>query len=173
VPSTIPADLRKKYSWLPNTDERENTKSVTEFEVLHGALNPESAGPDGKPRRSLFYFRNCDTSTADYPDRIEALKTKIKQSSLRWESYDNVKQLAKFITEDLKEQIENDFPTNENDELEMENIGHETYAEVRSKVYVPKQEYYNTIDRYLSDDSSLPLSIIGGTKILLQGDYRQ
>ena len=73
VPAKIPEDLRKRYPWLPNTDKEDNLKSVTEFEVktniwnfteisqiLHGALNSESKGPDGSKRKSFFYVRNCD-----------------------------------------------------------------------------------------------------------------
>lgn len=53
VPETIPLNIRNKYTWLPNTDNMKNEKSVTELEVMHGALNNlESAN------RSYFFFKD-------------------------------------------------------------------------------------------------------------------
>lgn len=52
VLGTIPKDIREKYPWLPNTDSVKNDKSVTELEVLHGALNNPSAAT-----RSYFFFK--------------------------------------------------------------------------------------------------------------------
>lgn len=62
VPSKIPDFLRAKYPWLPNTEKETNAKSVTEFEVLHAALNGNLLTVDGQTRRNLFYFRKCATS---------------------------------------------------------------------------------------------------------------
>jgi ribosomal protein S17E len=125
VPAKIPEELRNRYPWLPNTDREDNTKSVTEFEILHGALNSDSK------RKSFFYIRDCDRTglfsfqefsknflVADYPDRIETLVNKVKRSGLPWKQYDQVKKLAETILEDIKEAIDLDFPQ-DTDQLEV------------------------------------------------------
>lgn len=39
VPKTIKPELRARYPFLPDTTRQPNDKSVTEFEIMHGALN--------------------------------------------------------------------------------------------------------------------------------------
>lgn len=130
VPERIPLEIRQKYKWLPDTDSQLNDKSVTEFEVMHGALNNTR-----EATRSYFYFRKGKkrgkerrrrrrrgverrrsayiTVCIPYPDtapvpseadseKVEALKTQIRSSGLPVKSYENVKSLAQLIFEDLK-----------------------------------------------------------------------
>jgi hypothetical protein len=147
---------------------------------LHGALNSESAAPDGSKRKSLFYIRNCDLSSkykhrefskiflaADYPDRLQTLVNKVKRSGFPCKEYSQVKKLAETILEDVKEAIDLDFPLGTFDPLEMENQAHETYAEIRSRVYISRSEYYSAIDRYIVDDSAKPLVITGGKLVVM------
>ena len=58
-----------------------------------------------------------------------------------------------------------DFPLSTFDPLEMENQAHETYAEIRSRVYISRSEYYSYIERYLGEDDAKPLVITGGNRI--------
>jgi hypothetical protein len=61
VPTSIPSEIRQKYAWLPNTDNESNDKSVTELEVMHGALNNIN-----QASRAYFYFRE-GTNTGKFP----------------------------------------------------------------------------------------------------------
>lgn len=39
-------------------------------------------------------------------------------------------------------------------------MSHETYADIRSRVYIGKPEYFARINRFLEDDTSPPLVIL-------------
>lgn len=55
----------------------------------------------------------------------------------------------------------------------MENISHDMYAEMRSRVYIGKATYYMQLDRFVQEraDDNLPLLVLGesgsGMKIIL------
>lgn len=45
----------------------------------------------------------------------------------------------------------------------MENISHETYAEIRSRVYIGNVTYYNQLNRFVKEieDENVPLLVLG------------
>lgn len=170
VPQKIPADIRQKYRWLPDTDSQANDKSVTEFEVMYGALNNVM-----EATRSYFYFRDgrqsrcvayntggakADDTTED-AEKVETLKTKIKSSGLPHKPYKSVEELANAIFNDLKGAIECDFPKGEEpSDLDIENFAHSTYAESRRRVYIPKYEVLQKLYNYLQDDNAYDMLLL-------------
>lgn len=77
---TFQTKKKNRYPWLPDTRKAANERSVTELEVMHGALNDVSnAG------HALFYMLHeelCDASKSDNATRLKALKERIRDSNL-------------------------------------------------------------------------------------------
>jgi len=163
VPQAIPAEIRQKYRWLPDTDSQMNDKSVTEFEVMYGALNNVM-----EASRAYFYFRDgakVDDTTDDV-EKVEILKSKIRSCGLPNKPYKSVEELANAIFTDLKDAIECDFPKGEEpSDLDIENFAHSTYAESRRRVYIPKYDILQKLYNYLQDDNTAPVALIGESGI--------
>jgi nephrocystin-3 len=106
---------------------------------------------------------------------MSALKSRISKSGLPVRNYNSIENLGDLILRDLKcrslilsldlikkADIDLDFPANEDpDPFEIENNSHEIYAEIRSKVYIGKSQYFNKIDRYLDEVAAVPLVVLG------------
>eukprot|EP01114_Cavostelium_apophysatum_P012931 TRINITY_DN3020_c0_g2_i1.p1 TRINITY_DN3020_c0_g2~~TRINITY_DN3020_c0_g2_i1.p1 ORF type:complete len:1203 (-),score=303.44 TRINITY_DN3020_c0_g2_i1:33-3641(-) len=162
VPAAIPASLRTIYPFLPNTDAETNERSVTEFEIMHGALNDIA-----NANRAHFYFKSdqlaAQEGPGDHPEKVAALKSRIRNTAgTTAKEYNTTAILADMILRDLRGDIDADFPVEEDpDPLEMEAMSHETYAEIRAKVYIGKSEYFNKLYQYLNDDTALPMLLLG------------
>lgn len=115
----------------------------------------------------------------DNPEKLESLKSRIKNSGLPYKTYTSPKEFAHQVAQDLQGMmsilpshfteissfaaaIEADFPHSESPSaLDLENMLHDTYADIRSRVYIGRQEYFNRIDNYVRDEHSMPLVILG------------
>jgi len=161
------ADLKEEQPWIVEL----NGKSVTELEILHGVLNnPEMAG------RSFFYFRDPEYSKGRGPDfqaedtvttgKLDKLKERIRKSHKAgqiqlYENYPDPTALSTMILEHLKSAIDTQFPREDiPDSLTREANSHESFAEVRRRTYVGRDDYFKTLDRHVDSDGG-PLVLLG------------
>ena len=167
-PETIPEELLEAEPWL-----RERTgRSVTELEILHGALNPTLQTP-----RAFFYFRDPSylanlpprTDPADYaPDspeaaaRLIALKERIRQSGLHvTENYGDPVEFGRFVLKDLSELVKSEFPDETPpDPFELAIFRQESFAASYRDFYLGREEYFEVLDRHANGDGS-PLVVLG------------
>lgn len=184
IPREVSDELIEKESWLDNNRD----KSVTELEILHGALNdPELAG------YTFFYFRDkayVDSRPAserefllDAPTKDEIgksgfeeatrqaeerrrnlsdLKKRIRESGLTLrENYADPVELGELVLKDLTELIDRLFPEEETpDQLDKEASEHYIYAESRFRIYIGRQENFDLLDEFVVGDGP-PLVITG------------
>jgi len=168
-PGSIDAELLKTQAWIGEHGD----KSVTELEIIHGVLNDLEM-----KSLSYFYFRDKDISLKveeglarekGYEHELEAakdkltvLKKKIMDSGcMVREGYPDAKTLGQFVLEDLWSAIDKKFPASEvPSRLERERMDHEAFAEARRKVYIGRQEYFDTLDAHVLSDG-LPQVLLG------------
>jgi len=166
VPDDIPDELIEQYPWL----EQHPQRSVTELEILHGALNdPVTAN------RACFYFRDptyaaqlAEDRRPDFVERAPAnreklasLKNRIRQSGLLVrEDYPNPNALGQWLFEDLSQLLDQQFPPQSRLEpLDREATEHEAFARHRTRVYIGRQEYLDKLDEHVRTGE--PLLVLG------------
>ena len=170
VPDKIPQELIEREPWLK---EHLGTtgKSLTELEILHGALNnPEMA------EHAFFYFRDpayiksipadkqkdFTAEDAEGAEKLRRLKEKIRGSGQPvCENYADPKKLGKLVLEDLWMVIDKKFPLEGvPTALERERMDHEAFAVARQKVYIGREAYFKRLDEHVAS-AGLPLVVLG------------
>ena len=166
VPSQIPHELLEEEPWLAEFRDR----SITELEILHGALNPADTA------QAYFYFRDPHHSEGlpldrrvDFEEQSDAarlrmagLKSSIRQSGfpLR-ENYPDAHTFGRFVLEDLVGAIDRLFPRAElPDPLDRTADQHEAFARSRTRACVAQERYFPQLDAH-AGKTSPPLVIIG------------
>ncbi|NOZ19832.1 MAG: DUF4062 domain-containing protein [Planctomycetes bacterium] len=167
VPQHIPQELIKQHKWL----EEHLEKSVTELEIIYGVLdNLEMAN------RACFYFRDPkyiesvpDDRKADFTaesaegaEKLQELKERIRQSGLAVrENYPDPKTLGEWVLKDLTVAINQVYPPGPPPEpLDRDAAEHEAFAESRARVYIPRQKYFDLLDKHVQGDDP-PLVVLG------------
>jgi tetratricopeptide (TPR) repeat protein len=156
----IKQDIARQYPWLSTA----KGKGVTELEIMYGALNDVS-----KSDKSLFFFKSkkdnrvLSADEGDNTEKLESLKQRIQSSGLKYQYYESSEHLAQIVLDKLQEVIEYDFPKEDDpDELELENMQHEIFADSRARVYIGRNEYYTRLHQYLaSNQNNRPLIVTG------------
>jgi nephrocystin-3 len=166
---TFTKDLMEEQGWLAMN----RGKSVTELEILHGALNNPEPEMEG---RIFFYFRDpayaksrgADflSNSEDAAKKQDALKSDIRKACKErniplHEDYADPRTLAELVLKDIEDAIKAEFPKeNVPDPLIREEQAHEAFAETRRRTYIGRPDYYSELDRHAMDDDG-PLSILG------------
>ncbi len=166
VPDEIPEELVAKEPWLAE----HRGKSVTELEILHGALNdPRTA------EYAFFYFRDPAYVGTLPPDQqasfqetlarhrqLADLKDRIRKSGLPLrENYRDPVELGEWVLQDLTAVIERLYPQgSQPDFLDQEAAEHQVFAERRCRVYVGRQETFDRLTAFAGGDGP-PLVILG------------
>lgn len=155
------------FPWIESKTDR----SVTELEILHGALNDPSRSP-----RSFFYFRDVSTLSKVAPaDRsvyaevgyaelkLRELKRSIIKRGYKVQFFDSPEDMAHKLEADLTASIEEDFPVLSNiSGLDQELRDHQSFAEVRVRVYVKISQLVDKLEEYmLSPEPGRPIVITG------------
>jgi tetratricopeptide (TPR) repeat protein len=166
VPDEIPPRLTDQEPWL----EEHRGASVTELEILHGALRDLDAAD-----RSFFYLRDPSFVTSlpedhrrDYleesPDlagKLAALKEQIGNSGLPVREYQNPEALGRLVLDDLTSLIDELFPVaTVPDPLDREAADHEAYARSRRGVYIGRRDYFDRLNDHAAGDGP-PLVLTG------------
>jgi len=157
------ADLVERQPWL---DSHRGGKSVTELEMLHGALNnPKMAG------RALFYFRSSSyakqkggvylpESQEDH-ERQQQLKARIAKHRFPVVRYPNPEAFAKRLEKDLWKLLDKEFPASSvPDAFTREGLKHQAYATPRRRLYLGGQKYLTSLTQAIQKKE---------TKILIEG----
>ncbi len=184
VPDEVPRDLAEREPWLAEHKER----SVTELEILHGALNDP-----GMADHSFFYFRSPDYidslpseerrdfSEAPWKEEVErlgweeaynrceerkrklvALKKRIRASGFPVrEDYQDPQHLGRLVLADLMGVIDRLFPEDlPLHPLDRESAEHEAFAASRRGVYIGRGDYSDRLNQHARGDSD-PLVVLG------------
>jgi tetratricopeptide (TPR) repeat protein len=191
------AVLGERYGWVP--DElpevlgepwlaRETGRSVTELEILHGALRrPELAG------QTYFYFRSPEYVDAlpehlqavhregptpedvmrfgateatrraeDRRTRLQSLKQAIRRSGLPLrEGFRNPRELGEWVLADLTQNLERRFPFDSKPgPLETEATAHELFARRKGDAVVGREAQLALLDRHAAG-SGPPVLVTG------------
>ena len=161
------ADLKEEQPWIVEL----HGKSVTELEILHGVLNnPDMAG------RSFFYFRDPTYSKGRGPDfqaendKAAKMQTDLKErirkahkaSKIRlYENYPDPATLSELVLEHLKAVVDKQFPQEDiPDSLTREAQNHESFAEIRRRTYIGRDDYFKTLGHHIDSDGG-PLVLLG------------
>jgi tetratricopeptide (TPR) repeat protein len=169
VPQAIDEDLVLTQPWLQEHRE----KSVTELEVLHGVLNDlQMKG------LAFFYFRKRERSDAieqilskepghkPEPEvsrtKLNTLKQRIEKSGYPLKKdFPDSKTLGQWVLEDLWSAIDKRYPIEKvPSEIQQRRMEHEAFASLRTRVYIDNKEYFERLDRHVTDDGP-PLVILG------------
>lgn len=154
------------FPWIDNMWDR----SVTEIEILHGALNDPKASP-----RCFFYFRSVDFIDKyvpkdkrwmyvemGYPEiKLLDLKRRIIQAGFGIRFFDDPNEQATILEEDLTASIKSDFPIGRYSPLENELKDNQASAEMRTRVYVGGEQYMTKLDALLQSEESKPIVLVG------------
>lgn len=189
VPDEIPEDLGVREQWLIGGECAWPT-SVTEMEILHGALRKPNMAEDAR-----FYLRDPAYVESDAiddaerrffmeeptPAEIEAkgleraesdcqarrrklrdLKQRLVDSPFPAVEYSTPADLARRVQEDLEELVDRLYPKDEApDPLAAESRLHEFFARNREAVYVDRPEYSNALEDFASEDAGGVLTVLG------------
>jgi len=181
VPDEIDPELINQQPWLAKHRER----SVTELEILHGALNdPEIA------EHAFFYLRDpayANSRPAEQyrelatpeeiaklgqeeaarraqtrRDKLLALEDEIRASGFPvYEDYSDPRALGEAVFSDLTAVLDRLYPEgSEPDPLVREAAEHEAFAKSRVGVYIGRSEYTKRLDDHVKGEDP-PLVILG------------
>eukprot|EP01130_Rhizamoeba_saxonica_P003562 TRINITY_DN1494_c0_g1_i2.p1 TRINITY_DN1494_c0_g1~~TRINITY_DN1494_c0_g1_i2.p1 ORF type:complete len:1252 (-),score=224.23 TRINITY_DN1494_c0_g1_i2:30-3785(-) len=167
--------LGNRYGWSQNRDNSDKLfsktmehaipyfpfvkyytdRSITELEVRHAVLN-DTASRTAK--KSLFYIKN---GSSDNP-KLDQLKREILSSSLSVKKYSDPRRVADLIFNDIKKSIDTDYPVKSKlTQVESQRMAHIGFEELRSKVYIGNQDYFNRIQSKINSTNRSPLIITG------------
>ncbi len=177
-PGAVDAGLIERQPWMA---EHAGGKSVTELEILHGALNnPALAG------RVFFYLRSPGYARAKAGDylptsredraRQVALKCRVRRSGFPVARYGTPEELASRIERDLWVLLDAEFPAQEvPDPAERESRRHEAYAAPRRRLYLGAQANLAALDEALASGEARILveGASGGGKSALLANWAQ
>jgi len=160
--------------------EKAQGRSVTELEILYGVLDDSEM-----KSRAFFYFRDpayIETLPEDQRDdfreapssqeatKLSALKNRIRTSGMPvHDKYPDPVELGQLVRTDLLKVIDSLAPppsaTVTDEEraiaaLDREAEAHDAFARSRFGVYVPRKEYFETLDDHAAGDG-LPLVVTG------------
>eukprot|EP00004_Rigifila_ramosa_P012173 TRINITY_DN261_c0_g1_i6.p1 TRINITY_DN261_c0_g1~~TRINITY_DN261_c0_g1_i6.p1 ORF type:complete len:918 (-),score=235.13 TRINITY_DN261_c0_g1_i6:357-2960(-) len=155
------------YPWLKN----HRSSSVTELEVLHGALN----APKEHHSRIFFYLRtqippnapeedldSYRSESAYAAERLKILKDRIRSSGLKYFEYSDITAMGDQLLADLQAAIEADFPSNNAlSPLVKERLENHAFAETRARVYVGGYDSFKRLDEYVDSFVKEPLVVLG------------
>ncbi len=165
VPDSLDASLIEKYPWLAG----QQGKSVTELEILHGALSDPLAAFG-----AFFYFRDprylqsvplarrtLYTSNEAETQRLNDLKDRIRSSGLPVrENYPDALALEQLILEDLWPAIAASLPPSRQEAADIETAQQNAWAESRTAVYISREEHFQKLDAHVAGEGP-PLVLTG------------
>jgi tetratricopeptide (TPR) repeat protein len=163
-------DALEKHPWIDSYRDR----SVTELEMLHGALFHPNLAPN-----ALFYLRNesyldsldsilrrdFEAQSHGERDRLEDLRARIVASTLPCSSYNTPEAFATRVLDDLTAIIDRDFPVSEAsllDEWDLQRQAQWNSAAAHFDCYVARNAYDSQLAR-IANEVSTPLLVLHGS----------
>eukprot|EP01128_Nolandella_sp_AFSM9_P003370 TRINITY_DN1445_c0_g1_i2.p1 TRINITY_DN1445_c0_g1~~TRINITY_DN1445_c0_g1_i2.p1 ORF type:complete len:1454 (-),score=310.78 TRINITY_DN1445_c0_g1_i2:10-3903(-) len=146
-----------KYPWIKRYADR----SVTELEVRHAVLNDSQSQT---ALNSIFFLRGSMTSTNVDPRLIKLKQEIMNDGFLNTNYYARASDLEQALYESLLAQIDIDFPAEAAPTpLQKERSAHQAFQDSRSRVYIGRQYYFDTINSHLSASDGRPIVVIGAS----------
>ena len=143
-----------EYPWVQ--DELKNKVSITETEILAGALRPKER------TNAFFYIRSPkmeildgveykDPKGSDEEKMLRELKKKIKNDKRYLvQDYDNVEHLGELVKIDFEALVNHLFPNKEHlSDLEKERLQQRAYLKSKTRVYVENPDWNNTLNEFV------------------------
>jgi nephrocystin-3 len=174
VPERIDPALEEQHPWL----RQRGGRSLTELEILHGALNDPSAAS-----HALFYFRDPRYAQtialdrrpdylAENPDaavRLAHLKDQIRGfnrdgrlACAPRENYATPEALGAMVLEDLTKLIDRLYPVSGvPDSKTQERLEQQAFADSHTRCYVRRPSYTSRLDDYAEGDDPAPFVVLG------------
>lgn len=176
VPKEIPQELIDSEPWL----EKHRTSSVTELEIIHGALDDPLMA-----RYAFFYFRSpsfinslnaeerplfqelptseeverlgqveAERLAEDRRKKLESLKQRIRNSGLPVrEDYPDPRTLGEMVLADLTEMIDELYPEGlEPHPLDHEAANHESFATSLVSIYMGGERSFACLDAHAEEE---------------------
>ena len=121
-------ELKEKYSFIGENED----KSVTELEMILGAINAENKS------RCFFYYKDAklfEDSTSDHKEaEIEKLKEKINDNGIHHIDYHTFDEFKEYVIKDLMAAIYNDYPRKDI----VPELKQQTFLSLQKASFVPR-----------------------------------
>lgn len=159
-----------RFAWV---EDYRYGSSVTQLEIYHGVLNDVTNRKD----RSCFYLRQppvtdemdteelkvCQAESPWHHEKQQSLReTILKTPGLNIKEYKTKEEVCKYIKKDVIRWLDNDFPKgSEPSPLERQREAHEAFADVRCRIYIGGEKYFQTIENLMKSNSRQPIVILG------------
>lgn len=165
----IGGNLLHRFPWLVDY----HGCSVTELEIVHGALNNPGAAYG-----ALFFFRSKDflnglpeqqksswRSTGQHATKIASLKKRIRDAGFNPTAYSSPSELRKLVMEQLWAIIDADYPHKSfPNELEQERFEHEAFAKRHTRFYAGLEKNFACLDAHVMGTGP-PLVVCGSAGV--------
>jgi tetratricopeptide (TPR) repeat protein len=150
VPDPLPPGLSDQLTWLNDL----SGTSVTEIEILHGALNDDSAHDEvffylrdpawlatrSDDERRLLQDDASDDAAADHRDRLTALRERVARSGLPCWEYPDPQALGQRVLADFTGLIDRLFPADDTpDPIGRDNAAHAAFAATQTQGHIVRQ----------------------------------
>ena len=127
-PDKYDDELEEKYQFIKDNED----KSVTELEMILGAINAENKS------RCFFYYKDSrlfEDFTSDHKEQaIEELKEKINKNGLNHQDYYTFDEFKEHVIKDLLKAIHEDFPEKD----VVPELKQKTFLTLQSATFVPR-----------------------------------
>uniref|UniRef100_A0A6B2KWC3 NACHT domain-containing protein n=1 Tax=Arcella intermedia TaxID=1963864 RepID=A0A6B2KWC3_9EUKA len=158
----------KEFPWVNQYKDR----SVTEVE-MRMVFQKHSRDPN---KNGSFYFRDPyyveSVNASQRQDflsegefekaKLDTLKEDIRKSPYAAVNYNRPTHLGEILFEDLKEVINKKYPAGtELNPFKRERFLHSTFSRSLTRVYLPHENWYMSLDRYASSNTVTPLVVSG------------
>ena len=127
-PDKYDDELEEKYQFIKDNED----KSVTELEMILGAINAENKS------RCFFYFKDSklfEDYTSDHQEKaIEELKERITKSGLNHQDYFTFDEFKEHVIKDLLKAIHEDYPSKD----VVPELKQKTFLSLQSSTFVSR-----------------------------------
>jgi tetratricopeptide (TPR) repeat protein len=150
IPDTRPVGLTQRYEWL----EREHGKSITELEMVHGALS------QGRERNTAFFYARTPvysdeaSSESEEDPRLRELKQRIRASGRSMRSFTTPQELGGLVLEDFKSLLSARW-VDSSSPLARATARHRAVFRDALRGYIPRERLSGRLDELASVGSAV------------------
>lgn len=163
-----------RYGWSPTKEELDKNEilyerwgewlekdiaeglSVTEIEMQYGALRSK------EEIDALFYIKNGGVDEKDNVDKLERLRTAIRNNR-RYpvEGYDSPESLGAKVEKAFIEILDKRFPVGDISEYDKKRYANDAFLQSRIQSYIAKSDNVKAIDKFINNPEQRYLVIYG------------
>ena len=144
--------LRERYYWLENCLKQ--GLSVTEIEMRYGVLNASTLRLEEQINeedlQAFFYIKSKGKTDNENKDKLERLKATLRTNGKHpCTDFSDTIILQTAIRRDLMQMLDKLYPIGQLTDLEKERIAQSAFLRSRCETYIPKEEYFIELDKFL------------------------